>query len=395
MHRTSNPPLVQLGACAALVASLAVLLAPTAVGAQAASAGHVYVLDNAPGQPNSVTVFARAADGALSLEGTTPIGGTGGLRQFADGTEGSLILTPDGQRLFAADAGSNQISVIDVRNGQLMPVGVSGSAGEGPVSLTYGAGLLYVLNAANGADSPANVAGFSVDNDGTLHSIPNSIRPLSAAHPNPAQVLLDPQQRMLIVTEKSTNLIDVYQVGGDGSLTGPTLLHSAGIFPFGMAFTQNGSASELIVDDGTGGPNGVGGVTAYMLSDRLMPLQGPVFDQQLAPCWMVVTGDGRFAYASNADSRSISGYRIGSDGAIGLLSADGITAATPSDTFPIEESLSRNSQFLYVLDSRLLLAKPGPATLSGFRIQSDGQLGPVVDPASITLPFSAIGLAAD
>ena len=53
------------------------------------------------------------------------------------------------------------------------------------------------------------------------------------------------------------------------------------------------------------------------------------------------------------------------------------------------------AQFLYVLDSRLLLAKPGPVTLSGLRIQADGQRSPVVDSASITLPFSAIGLGAD
>jgi hypothetical protein len=78
-----------------------------------------------------------------------------------------------------------------------------------------------------------------------------------------------------------------------------------------------------------------------------------------------------------------------------LLNADGISATTPSDTFPLEESLSRNSQFLYVLDSRLLLARPGPATLSGFRIASDGQLSAILDPNSIRLPFSAIGLAAD
>ena len=113
------------------------------------------------------------------------------MAQFADGTQGSLILTPDGRRLFAVDAGSDQISMIDVQDGQLTLAGVSGSAGPGPISLTYGGGLLYVLNAGNGSDSPANVAGFSVDASGALHSIPNSIRPLSTAHPNPAQVLLD------------------------------------------------------------------------------------------------------------------------------------------------------------------------------------------------------------
>jgi len=68
---------------------------------------------------------------------------------------------------------------------------------------------------------------------------------------------------------------------------------------------------------------------------------------------------------------------------------------TPSDTFPLEEALSRNSSFLYVLDSRLLLPKPGPATLSGFLIRQDGSLTTVVAPNKFTLPVSAIGLTAE
>jgi 6-phosphogluconolactonase len=107
---------------------------------------------------------------------------------------------------------------------------------------------------------------------------------------------------------------------------------------------------------------------------------------------MVITRDGRFAYTSNADSQTISGYRIHPNGTISLLDPNGATASIPSDTFPIEESITRDTRFLYVLDTRLLLpAGPGPATISGFRIQGDGHLRPVVDPASISLPFSAIG----
>jgi 6-phosphogluconolactonase len=394
MHPKSNR-LFRVSATVALFVGLVLTVIPGQAVAQTAPAGHLYVLNNNLGAPNSITTFARAGDGTLSELGTSVIGGTGNLAAFVDGTQGSIIITPDGQRLFAVDAGSNQISVLDVRDGQIVPAGVFGSAGAGPVSLTYGGGLLYVLNAANGSTTPANVAGFRVDGSGGLHSIPNAIRPLSTDHPNPAQVLLDPQQHTLLVTEKVTNMIDVYQVGGDGSLTGPTLVHSIGVYPFGMAFVRSGTQSELIVDDGVGGPNGTGAVTTYNLGAALTQQQGPVLDPQIAPCWMVTTADGRFAYTSNADSQSIAGFRIRSDGAISLLNGDGRTATTPSDTFPIEESLSRNSQFLYVLESRLLLKTPGPATVGGFRIEDSGALTSVVDPAAITLPFSAIGLAAD
>jgi len=363
-----------------------------------AAPGHVYVLNNNLFGVNSITSFARKANGTLTQTGVTDIGGQGSLAAFADGTQGSLIRTRDGKRLFAVDAGSDQISVVDVDDGGLSVAGVFPSGGAGPVSLTYQDGLLYVLNAANASASAANVTGFRVDEHGRLHSIAGSTRPLSSAHPNPAEVLLDPQRQFLLVTEKTTNLIDVYHVASDGSLTGPTSLPSVGVYPFGMAFTHPDSRPELIVDDGLGPgvPPGTGAVTAYRFAQGDLHLvNGPVPDHQVAPCWMVITNSGRFAYTSDADSHAISGYRIHTDGTISLLDPDGVTGTTPADTFPLEEGLSRNSRFLYVLDSRLLLSTPGPATLSGFRVHADGHLSPVVDPSAIALPFSAIGLTSD
>ena len=76
---------------------------------------------------------------------------------------------------------------------RLSLVGVCTSGGAGPVSLTYRDGLLYVLNAANASTAAANVAGFRVDATGQLHPIAGATRPPSTAHPNPAQVQLDPQ----------------------------------------------------------------------------------------------------------------------------------------------------------------------------------------------------------
>ena len=384
-----------LVACAVTVLAAAPLTAASAEDEDSA-VGHVYVLNNNLGSTNSITVFGRAADGALHLQGVTPIGGTGSLLAFADGTEGSIIRTPDRERLFAVDAGSDQISVLDADDGHLSVVGVFASGGAGPVSLTYGHGRLYVLNAANASASAANVSGFNVDEHGGLHAISSATRPLSSAHPNPAQVQLAPDGTRLLVTEKGTNLIDIYDVGHDGSLSGPTSVPSVGIIPFGMAFDPTRRDEVVVADAGTPpAPNGA--ATAYRVTDNALHLiDGPVADHQIAPCWMVITRNGQFAYTSNADSQTISGYRIARDGSLSLLDANGTTATTPPDTFPLEESLTHNSRFLYVLDSRLLLpAGPGPATLSGFRVHADGSLTPVVDPSTITLPFSAIGQTSD
>jgi 6-phosphogluconolactonase len=395
---TGSRLLVTSALIALLVSGLTLLLVSTArASAQTNNDdGHVYVLNNDLVSSNSITVFNRAEDGLLKLQGTTSIGGLGSLVAFADGTQGSIILTHDQRtRLFAVDAGSDQISVVDVHDGHLSLEGVFSSSGVGPVSLTYRDGLLYVLNAANRSKASANVAGFRVDDEGDLHAIPGATRLLSTAHPNPAQVQIDPSGRFLLVTEKLTNLIDVYRIQGDGSLSALTSFPSTGVYPFGMAFNP-ARPQELIVDDGFGfgGSHPTGAVTAYRLAHGTIRLiNGPVPDFQVAPCWMVITHDGRFAYTSDADSHTISGYYINEDGAISLLNANGVTGSTPADTFPLEESLSSNSHFLYVLDSRLLLTPPGLATLSGFQAHQDGSLTPVINPANFALPFSAIGLA--
>jgi 6-phosphogluconolactonase len=393
-------PLVTFALIVVLLSGLAILLGPsphTLALAKHGADGHVYVLNNNLTGSNSISVFNRKEDGSLALLGTTLIGGLGSVAAFADGTQGSLILTRDeGTRLFAVDAGSDQISVVNVHEGHLSPVSLIASGGAGPVSLSYQDGLLYVLNAANRRTEAANVAGFHVDGEGELHPIPGATRPLSAPHPNAAQVQIDPSGRFLLVTEKGTNLIDVYRIHQNGSLSGPTSFQSVGAVPFGMAFNVASSLHEFIVTDAAGGPNGTGAATAYRLAyGTIQLIIGPVPDHQIAPCWLVITGDGHFAYTSDADSQAISGYRIHADGTISLLNANGVTATTPKDTFPLEEALSRNSRFLYVLDSRLLLKTPGPATLSGFLVHRDGSLSSVVNPAQIMLPFSAIGLATE
>ena len=384
---------------ALLLSGLALLFRPAShASAMAAhsTGGYVYVLNNNLSSPNSITIFKREEDGSVTLSGTTSIGGLGSIAAFSDGTQGSLIITHDeGTRLFAVDAGSDQISVVNVHNGHLSLKGVFSSQGAGPVSLTYQDGLLYVLNAANGRTEAASVAGFRVDDEGTLHPISGSIKPLSASHPNAAQVQLDPSGHFLLVTEKGTNLIDVYRVGEDGRLSAATSFPSVGAVPFGMAFNRVRS-QQLIVTDAAGGPNLTGAATAYRLAHGTINLiNGPIPDHQIAPCWLVITSDGRFAYTSNADSQTISGYGIHADGTISLLNANGATATTPAATFPLEEALSNDSRFLYVLDSRLLLTPPGPATLLGYQIHHDGSLTSVVDSLQIVLPFSAIGLAAE
>ena len=104
---------------------------------------------------------------------------------------------------------------------------------------------------------------------------------------------------------------------------------------------------------------------------------------QGAPCWAVVTRDGRFGYTGNTQGGSISGFAIATDGSITLLDADGATATVGPGA--IDLTVSRNSRYLYELVA-------GSPAIHAFQIQADGhldRLGPIGG-----LPAGTVGLAA-
>jgi len=108
-----------------------------------------------------------------------------------------------------------------------------------------------------------------------------------------------------------------------------------------------------------------------------------VSNHQGAPCWAVVTNDGRFGFTGNG-AGSVSGYAIAPDGSISLVDASGASAVISGGVNDI--ALSANSGYLYVLQTG------GVQAIHAFRIQSDGHLvplGPVTG-----LPAGTRGLAA-
>ncbi len=350
------------------------LLGIGATGAMAAhSRGAVYTLTNSPAG-NAVKVFHRAHDGSLSPGGEFATGGDGtgaGL-----GNQGGLVRK--GKHLFAVNAGSDSISSLKVTRTGIELRDTVGSGGDQPISVTVHGRLLYALNA--GGDG--NIVGFRVSRHGHLHPLNGSTRPLSGNATGPAQVSFDPRGRTLVVTEKDTNLIDTYKVSRHTGLAdGPNPQASAGATPFGFAFDKRG---HLIVSEAFGGAADASAVSSYAVDHGVIdPITPSAATTETAACWIVVTRNGRFAYTTNTGSGSISGYRVGHDGALSLLDADGRTGATGPG--PIDMALTRGSRFLYSLNS-------GDGTISGFRVRHDGGLAPIGGAAG--LPSAASGLAA-
>jgi 6-phosphogluconolactonase (cycloisomerase 2 family) len=329
-------------------------------------------LTNAPAG-NEVLVFKRSADGTLALADSYATGGNGtgsGL-----GSQNSVIVSDNHQLLFAVNAGSNSISSFRILPGQVLELAdTETSGGSMPTSIAYHKGLLYVLNAG----TPNNISGFTVAGDGALTPLASSMRPLSAANTSPAQVSFDDSGKVVIVTERATNLIDTFTVGTDGLLTGPVSYPSAGPTPFGFAVNKR---NALLVSEA--GPGG--GASSYHVgTDGSLTAVSPhVVTGQSAACWAVVTKNGRFGYVTNAASGNISGFALGQDGSASLLNANGITAVTGGN--PTDVAVSHNSRFLYVLVN-------ATHTIAVFAIGSDGALTAL--PSMEGIPAGLAGLAA-
>ncbi len=106
-----------------------------------------------------------------------------------------------------------------------------------------------------------------------------------------------------------------------------------------------------------------------------------------APCWIVITKSGKFTYTTNTGSGTVTGFRINrATGQLTQLDADGVTAETGEGSTPIDEALSADSRFLYVLNA-------GTHEIIGFRV--NGANGELEETTLVgDVPVAAFGLAA-
>ena len=250
-----------------------------------------------------------------------------------------------------------------------------------PVSLALNENLLYVLNAGGGAGDKDNITAFRFT-DGQLTPIPNSTRALSGDNTGPAQVTFTQDGDVLIVTERTTSLIDTFTLGDDGLAANHKVFQSAGVTPFGFAAGRRG---RIFVSE-AGGGGAPSSASSYDVSEAgdLAVLSAAVPTKQAAACWLITSQDGRFIYTANAGSGSISGYSVSPRGALQLLDADGITASVGTGSHPVDLAISRDGRFFFSLNN-------GNGTLSAFRTSSNGSLELLMSVNGIA--GSAAGLA--
>jgi 6-phosphogluconolactonase len=341
----------------------------------ASAPGAVFTQTNAT-SGNSVLIYRRSADGSLASAGSVATSGTGSGAGL--GSQGAVTLSDDGNWLLVVNAGSNDVSSFAVGDGGSLTLrGKASSGGIMPISVTVHDGLVYVLNAGG----TGNISGLRLAGDGSLSPIPSSTRGLSTAAAGPAEVRFDASGAWLVVTEKNTNKIDTWRVDANGLATGRVVNASAGEEPFGFTFTTQG---VLAVSEAFGGAVNASATSTYTINadGTLRIISASVPTTETAACWVVATKNGRFVYAANAGSASVSGYSV-RQGQLSLLVAGGKSGNTGAS--PTDEAISQNSQFLYTLNG-------GSHTISSFGVsQANGDLS---DVGAATVPTGVVGLAA-
>ncbi len=346
----------------ALVMLLAVSLAGVVYSPAAMAAdgdpGAVYTMTN-DAAGNQVVIFNRDAGGMLTPAGSVatqglgsgpgPGAATGGLDPL--GSQGSLVLSPDGKWLFACNAGSNDITVCSVSSCGLTVVSRISSGGVMPTSICVAGNNIFCLNA--GGACP-NISCFNLSSSGQLTAISNSTVNLGAG--NFGQLACNAAGTLFACTDKANNRILIFQSGA-GGLPGqtPVVSASSGNTPFGCIFDQQ---NRLLCVEA-----GANAVSTYNIgaNGALTPISKSVANCQKAACWIASNNRG-FCFTANPGTSSISCYRMNADGSVTLVS--GVAGSVKS---AIDIACSPDGQFLYACD-------PGNGGIDIFRIDASGNL---------------------
>jgi len=315
---------------------------------------------------NRVFAFPRGADGRLEEPAVVATGGRGdGVPHLT--SQGSVVLTSDGESVLVTNAGSADLTVLTAA-AQPEVVAVVPAGGPAPKSVTEHDGLVYVLNTGDGS-----LVGFRLSG-GELGrwELPKGS--------DPAQVGFSPDGSALVVTDRAANALFLYPVEVDGRLGAPQMTASAGPTPYGFAFA---AGDTLVVTEAFGAAKGKAAASSYRLHElSVSGVTASVGNGRSEICWAVASPDGRYVFATNFADSAVSRYRVTTDSELVLEDA---AAATAVDGEPglRDEDLSADGRFLYAVDA-------DGGRVFGWEV-NDGQLAPLGSWNG--LPATAAGIA--
>jgi 6-phosphogluconolactonase (cycloisomerase 2 family) len=396
--------------------------APAApVGKAPARGGHLYMQTNET--KNAIIHYSWAADGKLSEVERVATGGAGSgdlspiyhvKRPNHHEGAGSVMLTPDRRFLFTTNSNDNSVSSFAVdKEGRLTLVDVKRTGNKqlgGAKSVAYdpSSRTLFVLHTFG----PDHLRLLSVDEKGKLTARPEQYSVNTKDWPNrgPTMAVLSPNGKFLIVgttfdelpsknnpdgtviiwvphgpdgklhiiasNAPDPNGIVVFPLRKDGTLGEAKVQDAKGASPFYIAFLHGrrdtfiigyavSDACALATIDGNGKID-VGPLVKIDTS-RGVPSE---------LCWLAVSPDDRFVYATNFGYSYLTSFRIDGnklsiakdpacpkvpgDGTFRAL--DGVVSSGPSDSW-----LSPDGAYLYQIFGNA-------SQLVGYATQPDGSL---------------------
>ena len=397
--------------------------------------GHLYMQTNEI--RNSVVHYRWSASGALTEVDRVSTGGAGsgvfkpisGQESAPNAFEGahSVILTPDRQFLFATNGGDNsvssftvgadgQLTLLDVKRTGNVVTGRSGTA----KSLAYAAssGTLFVLHSFG----PDHLRLMSVDAKGNLKARPErySANTQDKTKRVPTMVVLSPDEKFLVVGTTFDELptanpdgspilwahradgtpysiasnapdpdgLVVFPVGGEGTLGARSFYDAGGGSPFYPIFL-NGRPDHFIIGYAVGDGIAMASIEA---NGRIATAPLVQIDTRGGKpselCWLAVSPDDRFVFATNFGYSYISSYRI--DGAGLSVAKDPACPKVPGDgtarglnttvtSGPSDSWITPDGAYLYQIYGNA-------AKLMGYATQPDGSLKELT---SVKIPYNS------
>ncbi|GEM_PF-1046417 len=339
---------------------------------------------------NNVSAFAiDGTSGALSSLGTSPAGTH----------PQSAQVDASGRFLYVANTGSNDLSTYSIHpvTGALTALTtVSGRGGtslalaNGASPLTYVPTFAYVAN-TNGGNTTGSVSAFGINaGTGALSALSGS--PFASGWNTQSLALglspFHPDYGPYLYVANYNPTLSGFKVAADGRLT------QLSGFPYAAPTGQYASASVV---DPTGrfvyfanynnaGPGSVTGYRLDALDGHLVPMPGSPFAAGNGTTALTIDPSGRFVYAVNAYSNSVSAYVIDPlVGGLTRLDADAATSGVQdfaTGPSPYRVAAHPSGGFLYVTnDNNSTVTIFAIATTTGAltRLDADASLAGVQD----------------
>lgn len=359
---------------------------------------------------NSILAYHRSATGALSPIGEFLTGGTGYYnsdeRLGPDDSDQEIIATPDHKTLYAVNSGSDTIAAFSIlADGSLKRIGVYDSGGDNPVSIGLAGDNMYVVNKSfldagvtTGGDNP-NITGFKIKPDGSLKAIPHSTVEI-AAGTVPTQALISPDHKHLFALNVFENPITLppgfppfappfsstlvsYNIRPNGRLEEVNRIEAPNFPPYMLGLQAHPTAHVIYA--GFLLSQSMGVFTYDDAGHINFEGQAPAGAGDVGMCWVEVSHDGKYAYATNATTDTVSVYSLTDPVHPQLIQSLFLggpktlvpqPAPTVFSTTPFQLELDPNDDFLVVLNHEATVddSFPDGNAIHVLKVNDDGTL---------------------